>query len=388
MTSRVLLVDDEPRVLDAIRRLLRGKFDVQTAGSADEGLVVLHNEGPFAVVVSDMRMPGTNGVEFLDRVRQAAPDSVRVMLTGNADQQTAIQAVNRGQVFRFLTKPCEANVLLDTLALGVRHHELQKTERELLERTLRGSVKALADVLASARPDAFGRVDRLRERVHAMARSLGVEVTWVIDTAVLLSQVGCVGVAPDLLERIGGGQPLSAEDEAAFASHADLGANVVAAIPRLEEVAEIVRHQLRRFDGAGSVGPVGTAIPLAARLIHAITVYDRLRARGLSHRDAQSELRGRRGLLDPQVVDVLPEEAGSTSPALIARVDVERIAIGMIIEEDVRAGQGALLICRGQEVSEVLLERLRALRRAGAVPSALLVRTAAAASDSRSVPQR
>jgi response regulator RpfG family c-di-GMP phosphodiesterase len=388
MMARVLLVDDEPRVLDAIRRLLRGKFDVQTAGSADEGLVVLNREGPFAVIVSDMRMPGTNGVEFLDRARQCAPDSVRVMLTGNADQQTAVQAVNRGQVFRFLTKPCEPSLLLETLATGVRYHQLQTAERELLERTLRGSVKALADILAIARPDAFGRVARLRERIHVMTRALGVEVTWELDTAVLLSQSGCVSVAPELLDRISRGEPLSAEDETAFAGHAALGADLVAAIPRLDAVANIVRHQLCRFDGAGGSGPVGAAIPLGARLIHALTVYDRLRAKGMSHRDAKSELRDRRGLLDPQVVEVLPEESSSTTGAtIVARMDVERIAVGMTIEEDVRAGQGSLLVCRGQEVTAVLLERLRALRRSGTVSGALLVRTGERATVVESVPR-
>jgi response regulator RpfG family c-di-GMP phosphodiesterase len=348
---------------------------------------VLQTEGPFAVIASDKRMPRTHGVEFLDRARQCAPDSVRVMLTGNADQQTAVQAVNRGQVFRFLTKPCDPSVLLETLSTGVRYHELQTAERELRERTLRGSVNALADILASARPDAFGRVARLRERIHVMTRALGVEVTWELDTAVLLSQAGCVSVAPELLDRIARGEPLSAEEEAAFAGHAALGADLVAAIPRLDAVAKIVRYQLCRFDGAGGAGPVGAAIPLGARLIHALTAYDRLRAKGMSHRDAKSELRDRRGLLDPQVVEALPEEGSSTGATIVARMDVERIAVGMIIEEDVRAGQGALLVCRGQEVTAVLIERLRALRRSGTVSGAFLVRTVERTTASESVPK-
>jgi hypothetical protein len=98
----------------------------------------------------------------------------------------------------------------------------------------------------------------------------------------------------------------------------------------------------------------------------------------MSHRDALGELRSRRGLLDPQAIEVLPEESHSPGAATVARMDVDRIAVGMTIEEDVRAGQGALLICRGQEVTPVLLERLRALRRAGTVASALLVRAARA----------
>jgi response regulator RpfG family c-di-GMP phosphodiesterase len=376
VTARVLLVDDEPRVLDAIRRLLRGKFEVHTAGSAAEGLERVERDGPFAVIVSDMRMPGTSGVEFLDRARQAAPHSIRVMLTGNADQQTAIEAVNRGQVFRFLAKPCEPEILVDTLTAGVRQHELQTAERDLLERTLRGSVKALTDVLAIARPEVFGRVSGLRNRIGEMVKRRGVEMTWTLDTAVRLSQVGCISVRPDLLDSMAGGEALTADDEVDFAQHAVIGADLIAAIPRLEEVASIVRFQLTRFDGGGSEhGPIGTAIPLGARLLHAATAYDRLRVSGWSHRDAVAELRGRRGVLDPDLIGVLPEDAAVAGGGTVARVEVDKIVIGMTIEEDIHADQGPLLVCRGQEVTPVLLERLRSLRRAGTVAKVLLVRS-------------
>jgi response regulator RpfG family c-di-GMP phosphodiesterase len=375
--ARVLLVDDEPRVLDALRRLLRGKFDVHTAGGADEALARIEKEGPFAVVVSDMRMPGTSGVELLDRVRALAPDVVRVMLTGNADQQTAAQAVNRGRVFRFLTKPCDPDLLVETLTAGVGQHSLQTAERELLERTLHGSIKALADVLAIARPDAFGRVDRLRTSVHAMARAHGVAATWTLDTAISLSQVGCVSVSPDILDRIARGEVLSEQDEAVFAAHPAVGADLIASIPRLDEVADIVRHQFCRYDEGTGDGRKGAAIPLGARLLHAATAYDRLRSANWSHRDAKAELSKRRGLLDPELLAVLPEEAAARATSTVARVEVERIAVGMTIEEDVRADHGPLLLCRGQDVTPVLLERLRTLQRAGTIPKLLLVRTSA-----------
>jgi response regulator RpfG family c-di-GMP phosphodiesterase len=300
-----------------------------------------------------------------------------MMLTGNADQQTAVDAVNRGRVFRFLTKPCQPDLLVSALDNAVRQYELQTAERELLERTLRGSVKALTDVLAVARPDAFGRVDRLRTRVRQMVAALRGEMTWTLDTAVILSQIGCISVAPELLDRVVRGEVLEPREEAAFSRHVAVGAELVAAIPRLDEVAAIIKYQHRYFDGSGPPDGdtcAGEAIPLGARLLHAAIAYDRLRSGGWAHRDAIAELRRRRGQLDPALIGVIPDEGVVSDESTVARVDVDKIVVGMVIEEDVRADQGPLLVCRGQEVTAVLRERLQALQRAGTVPKALLVR--------------
>src|SRR4051812_10280575 len=94
--SRILFVDDDPNILAGYQRTLRKRYSVATALSADEGLALIESDGPFAVVVADMQMPGTNGIQFLRKAQEKAPDSIRLMLTGNADQKTAIDAVNEG----------------------------------------------------------------------------------------------------------------------------------------------------------------------------------------------------------------------------------------------------------------------------------------------------
>src|SRR5882672_4792554 len=112
MNTKILCVDDEPNVLEAFSRSLRKDFQVFVAQSGEQGIAMIENEGPFAVVVSDMRMPEMDGIQFLSRVRETIPETVRVMLTGNADQQTAMNAVNEGNIFRFLTKPCSPEALV------------------------------------------------------------------------------------------------------------------------------------------------------------------------------------------------------------------------------------------------------------------------------------
>lgn len=118
---------------------------------------MIESRGPFAVVVSDMRMPRVDGAQFLARVEEASPDSVRIMLTGNADQEAAVRAINEGHIFRFLNKPCRPQLLVGTIAMGIRQYRLQTAERELLEKTFSGGIRLLSDVLAIASPDAFGR---------------------------------------------------------------------------------------------------------------------------------------------------------------------------------------------------------------------------------------
>lgn len=127
MTDKILLVDDDPRVLEGLKAALHGGFNLRTALGPEAGLETLRSTGPYAVVVSDLKMPGMNGIEFLSRVREVSPQTVRVMLTGFADMDSAIAAVNTGEVFRFHTKPCPAAVLRQTLKEAVARYRVSRT---------------------------------------------------------------------------------------------------------------------------------------------------------------------------------------------------------------------------------------------------------------------
>ena len=150
--ARILLVDDEVRVLEAMRRNLRTHFDITTATSGSEALDILEHQGPFAVLVSDLRMPGMGGLELLAQARKSAPDTTRVLLTGKTDLASALTdaarhpgVVSEGTVFRFLTKPLLPDLFLKALQAAVEHHRSTTAERALLEPTVQGSIKALTD---------------------------------------------------------------------------------------------------------------------------------------------------------------------------------------------------------------------------------------------------
>src|SRR5215467_12671970 len=155
ITKRILFVDDEPKILQGLERQLSGKFELRTAPGPVMGLQILSKDGPYAAVVSDYRMPTMNGVEFLARARQRYPDTVRLMLTGQADLNAAISAVNEGAIFRFLSKPCPMEVLDAALNSALEQYRLIQAERELLEQTLHGSIKIMTEVLSLTSPAAF-----------------------------------------------------------------------------------------------------------------------------------------------------------------------------------------------------------------------------------------
>jgi FixJ family two-component response regulator len=132
--EKILFVDDEPAVLDGYQRLLRNQFHVNAALGGEQGLTLIQNAGPFAVVISDMRMPGMNGAQFLARVRGRAPNTARMLLTGHADLDVAIEAVNEGEIFQFLTKPCEREILVKAIRGALEKYRVVVAEKEIVRK--------------------------------------------------------------------------------------------------------------------------------------------------------------------------------------------------------------------------------------------------------------
>ena len=241
MSEKILIVDDEPNVLRGYQRVLHN-YQLDVAGGGEEALAAIEEHGPYAVIVSDMRMPRMNGVELLTRIRHLAPETVRMMLTGNSDQQTALLAVNDGHIFRFLTKPCPAFEFAKALDAGLAQYRLVVAERELLTRTLSGSIRMLTDVLSLVNPVAFGRATRVRTLVRQVAQFLGEPAIWQVEIAAMLSQIGCVAVSSDTLAHHYTGTKLTPAEEKELSTLPAVGGDLVRHIPRLETVADIITY--------------------------------------------------------------------------------------------------------------------------------------------------
>ncbi len=364
--DRILFVDDEENILSAFQREFRKEFEIETAKDPEDGLRMVAARGPFAVIVSDFRMPKADGNRFLAAVKKIAPDSVRVMLTGHADVNMAIQAVNEGSVFRFLTKPCPSDTLGKVLTAAAQQYLLVTAERDLLENTLRGCIKVLTELLALVNPEAFGRSSRIRNRVCSIAEQMKLPNVWQLETAALLSQIGCVIFPAEVQKKSCTNEQLARDESRLFDMHPEVGSGLIEKIPRMEEIAEMIKYQGKHFDGTGF--PLesrnGNDIPVGARLLKVALDLDVLEAAGMSAKDALQTLKERNGRYDPQILAALRTTLQDAKPKIEVRfLRLNQLTEGMILGEDLRSDNDLVLIAQGQEVNLAILIRLRQFAR-------------------------
>jgi CheY-like chemotaxis protein len=362
VNRRVLCVDDEANVLDAFRRTLRRDFEISVADGGEVALSMLANERPFAVVLSDMRMPGMNGIELLSRVKEIAPDSVRMMLTGNSDQQTAMDAVNGGSVFRFMTKPCSPEEMIANLNAGVEQYRLITAEKQLMEQTLNQSLQVMLDILSIVNPTAFSRSGRVKKLARELGERLEIERIWELEFAAMLSQIGCVAVPEEILEKIAQGQPLSNRETALYSRHPEVGRDLINRIPRMENVSEIIANQNRRFS------PVAAANDLCGAILHAVLDHDRYVFGGMTPELAFSAMRDRSENYDPRVLTALDAYLkASTVKFENAELPVTELQPGMYLDKPLLTLRGSTLLPAGQEITSSLILRLMNLVETGMV---------------------
>jgi response regulator RpfG family c-di-GMP phosphodiesterase len=279
-TKPILLVDDEANVLSSLSRSLgEEEFDrVKTAQSGLEALEVMKDTPDLALIVTDYRMPGMNGIELLAEAREKYPDVTRVLLTGVAELEMALDAINQGNIFRFLLKPSSPETFITAIRDGLRQNELINVEHELLNKTLSGSIKVMIDILAMLNPGVFAQANRLRSLARDLAVALHLkEQAWEIELAALLSQVGAVTIPVNILERWQKGELFEEAEIKMIRSIPRMGKLLIGNIPRLENIAEAVGAQNMSYSGpASDDNPTAGRIPLIARILKIIINYDRL----------------------------------------------------------------------------------------------------------------
>jgi response regulator RpfG family c-di-GMP phosphodiesterase len=347
---KILCVDDEPNILESFRRQLRGKFDLEVATSAAQALDLFKSGQRFSVVVSDMRMPVMDGVEFLKNVQKFSPLTVRVMLTGNADQETAARAVNDGQIFRFMNKPCSPETLEKVLEAATQQHKLLTAEKELLQNTLSGSIKVLSEILALSDPFAYGSVAAIRETTKIIARTLNIENSWELELAVMLHPIGWVTVPEAIKAKFRTGQTLTSEERQMIERVPELGNQFIKAIPRLEGVARIVLYCEKNFDGSGfpKDSIKGTHIPECARIIRIALALAKLESAGLSHEAALDALKLRAAEFDQEIVSKVcaSKDKDSVNSSGVSSFEIQpnQLCPGQRLTENLHCNDGRLLL--------------------------------------------
>jgi response regulator RpfG family c-di-GMP phosphodiesterase len=361
---RVICVDDEPHVAGGLALHLRRRYDVEIATSGQAGLELLAREPQAAVVISDMRMPGMNGAEFLTKALAAHPNTTRILLTGYAEVEAAIKAVNEGQVFRFLVKPCPPPELVRTVDAAAELHRLILAEREILEKTLHGSIKMLSEILAISNPLAFGRATRIKGHVSRLVEKLGDKDRWQAEVAAMLSQLATITLPNETAEKLYYGTPLTPEEQRMVERAPDVSEQLLSHIPRLEIVRAILAQRAEPFR---SRGPELTAeqkvVRRGAQLLKVAGDFDALEALGHSSSQALDMLKGREEQYDPDVLRALHEVCGSQrADECIREISLRALKPGMVFASDVKMTTGTLFVARGYEVTESFLERVRNFR--------------------------
>ena len=366
MSEKVLFVDDDSNLLASCERSFRRQFQVETAGSGPTALQKIAERGPFAVVISDRQMPGMDGIQFLATVKERAPDTVRLMLTGNADLEGAIKVVNEGNIFRFLTKPCSLEILSKAIEDALAQYRLVVAEKNLLNKTLSGSIKLLTDILAIVEPQSFGRAQSMRDIITSVTKKFNADNEWEIPLAVMLAPIGNVTIPPELLLRARSGVVLSKVEEQIVAQLPETAARLLANIPRLEGVARIVRYQHKNYDGSGSPADAikGDEIPLGARLLKILVDLAQLQSAQVNRVQALNEMETRLGWYDPAMLDAVREYYGvgvTARDATRASISIliRDLAPGMVLRSNVETKEGTLILCTGHHITEMTLEKIK-----------------------------
>jgi CheY-like chemotaxis protein len=352
---RVLCVDDDAFILSILSRTIGIDYEVLTSSSGAEALQLIANSEPIQVVVSDHRMPGLSGAQFLQAVRDKHPLIVRILLTGETDLIEAVAAMNQAGLFRFLLKPGTRAVLLDTLRAAVAQYQLQVAERELLQKTLIGTMRALSDVLAIANPTAFGHVSRTQELALGVAKQLKLPEQWPLEFASVAAQLGHIALPERTLSRLYAGETLTPAESVQVAQSALVAERVLKRIPRLDPVVAILS---RLAAGRMSDDPRAPE-SIGAEILRVVSAYATVERTTASRDTAVHRLRAQVGRFDPDVLKALTELLGIESAVdETIEVPIGRVCVDMIVAEDLCTRTGVLLVPKGYRVSESFVARL------------------------------
>lgn len=358
MAEKILLVDDDNNILDGYRRSLSREFLMETAQGGLEGLELATNNGPYAVVVSDMRMPGMDGIQLLSKIKALSPDTIRVMLTGNNDVETAINAINEGSIFRFLNKPCSKEMMGKTLTAALLQYRLVTAEKQLLEQTLSGSIQVLTEVLSLVNPAAFGRAERARRYIHRIAIAMKLGNPWQYEVAAMMSQLGCVTLAPETIAAVYKGEKLLPNEQAQYDSHPSVAYALLSKIPRLEPIAWMIEHQNRPVPETAA-SQAGPDMRTGAEILRLILAYEQLIHKGNSRTEAVHQLSRQNPNFSPEFFQALVVLDPNAEEGEIRSCRIDELVPGMIVQQEVHTQDGALVVSKGQEVTQTVISKLK-----------------------------
>lgn len=378
MNYNLLFVDDEPEMLNSYQRSFRKLYDISVAPNGEEAINILKSGKTVHVILSDFKMPKMNGVEFLSKAKEIQPNAVRILITGFADLQTSITAVNEGNIFRFLTKPISVENLNIVIQEAINQYKLLNLEKELLDKTLKGSLKILIDILSIVQPIAFKQAKLATQLAVKISENQGVKNLWEVEIATLLSQIGTVAVPQDILEKKYSGKLLSEKEEAIYNSIPNIGANLISKIPYFERVAKIISYQDE--EKLLSLNEDNITIKIA-RIIKTVNDFDMMIKKGIDINFAFKTLGQKKDLysleiikaLEQALIDIKNKEIiearnqrnaksfsmSKEKPLKIALLPLDLLKAGMVLIEPITDSNGNIILNKGYELNDLIINKLK-----------------------------
>ena len=354
---KVLFVDDQAEVLEDLKASVSEICDPFGVTSAEEGLEIFENEGPFTVVVSDQKLPGLDGSEFLAKVIRRDPLVSTMLLTGHANYSDAMTAVNKGHVFRLLEKPYCPKALRDAILAGERQRDLMVAEKVLLHETLVGAVNALTDTLATVKPMFFGRAQRVKRLAGEIARYLSFPHPWQVETAAVFSQMASITLPGEEAENVFLRKRLRPQIIALVDKFPEVIDHLLGHIPRLEEVREILDCLMGNplpYQKAGK-GEVYQAF----EILDAALEYDYLETEGHDSEIILATLRGGNKQFNLEVIGAMSELLHkSKTRYFVNELPLDDLRVGMRLAEDLSLDTAMLVAPKGTDITKHFLQVL------------------------------
>lgn len=248
MKSKILFIDDDNFVLESYMARYRKNYKIFLANTPDKALQFIYSIDDFSVIISDMKMVGMSGVELFSRIKTLSPFSTRIMLTGYTQADIAIDAVNKGEVFRFLSKPCSADVMDKAIKEGVLLYNSYIQDKNIIQDFLKGSIKVLIDSVRISNPRAYERSVRIRNFSRRIAQDMNIKSIVDVEIASMICHVGYIGIDKKIIDSIENGDKLSFAEEEIFNQYPMIGANLVNNIPKLGNVSRIIQYHSCKYE--------------------------------------------------------------------------------------------------------------------------------------------
>jgi len=431
--NTLLFVDDEQNILSSLRRLFRPyRYRILTALSARDGLIILENEH-VDLVISDMRMPEMDGTKFLGQVANDWPDTMRILLTGYADLDSTIEAINSGKIYKYMNKPWEDSQIILTVQRALEQQHLERERKRLsdlvkkqnselsmmnmelekkvasrtaeLEQAMgmlekayedlregyRDSIKVFSGIIEMREKTVAGHSNRVADNAQQLALALGMDASQVenVQFAALLHDIGKIILPDALIHR--SYSTLNLQERSEVEKHPIVGESLLMSLNPLQYTGELIRNHHEYYNGSGYPdGKSGESIPLGARILTVANEFDGLLSGELLQRkysklEAMEYLSGQRGkLYDTRVVDaflkILKYEKVSTSVAH-EKVSVDKLVPGMRLSEGLTTRKGAFLLPSGHILDTKVIEKIKQISHVSESPLCIAVYTEADASS-------